>query len=221
MQRKEQKPVTSLFKNGIAIALGLVGTFLLFLVLPITQQINDSFGADSTVREAPVVITPPPPDFIEEEPPPEEPEPEPEPEPIELNTEALSLDQLNLDGSSLGGGKAIGIDISSMLAKATQQVGDDIMDSGMLDSQPKPIFQTPPRYPNELRKEKKKGQVYLVFVVNKNGRVENPSAKRATHPAFEKAAIDAVKQWKFEPATRDGKAVAAKMSIPITFSPSS
>lgn len=218
--KKNDNSAIQVLKAAVPLLLGLLGTFLLFMVLPITQRINDRMGADSTLRDAPVVVTPPPPDMIEEEPPPEDPEPEEPPEMVELDTPNLSLDQLNLDAAAGGlGGASFGADISSLIAKATQQVGQDIFDSGMLDSQPKPIFQSPPRYPNELRSEKKKGQVNVVFVVNKNGKVENPVAKRATHPAFEKAAIDAIRQWKFEPATRGGEAVSAKMSIPITFNP--
>jgi protein TonB len=218
MQRKNS-PATHILKAAVPLLLGLLGTLLLFMVLPITQRINERMGEDSTVRAAPVVVTPPPPEMIEEEPPPEDPEPEEPPEMVELDTN-LSLDQLNLDATAGNlGGASFGADISSLIAKATQQVGQDIFDSGMLDSRPKPIFQSPPRYPNELRSERKKGQVYVVFVVNKNGRVENPVAKRATHPAFEKAAIDAIRQWKFEPATRGGEAVSAKMSQPITFNP--
>jgi len=220
MNRDSNNPIVKVLKAGLPLILALLGVFLLFMVLPVTQRINERMGQDSTVRDAPVVVTPPPPEFLEEEPPPEDPEPEEPPEMVELDTPNLSLDQLNLDATAGSfGGAAFGTDISSLMAKAAQQVGQDIFDAGALDSRPKPVFQSPPRYPNELRREKKKGQVYVIFVVNANGRVEDPVVKRATHPAFEKAALDAIRQWKFEPATRGGEAVAAKMSIPITFNP--
>ena len=41
--------------------------------------------------------------------------------------------------------------------------------------------------------------------------------EKSTDPAFDQAAIDAVKQWKFEPGTRNGEKVQFKLRIPITF----
>jgi protein TonB len=37
------------------------------------------------------------------------------------------------------------------------------------------------------------------------------------YPGFEQAAIEAVKQWKFTPGTRNGKPVTATVMIPLEF----
>jgi protein TonB len=63
------------------------------------------------------------------------------------------------------------------------------------------------------------GNVVVCFVVGKDGRVSNPRIEQSSDPAFEKPALDAVKQWKFEPGVRAGQKVQFKMRIPIKFSP--
>ena len=44
--------------------------------------------------------------------------------------------------------------------------------------------------------------------------------EKSTNPSFDRPAIEAVRQWKFEPGTRNGERVAFKMRVPITFSAS-
>src|SRR5262249_44382328 len=50
------------------------------------------------------------------------------------------------------------------------------------------------------------GTVRVVFVVDREGHVVNPQVESSTDPAFEKPALDAVKQWRFEAGTRRGRA---------------
>lgn len=94
---------------------------------------------------------------------------------------------------------------------------DDILSSADLDQRPRPIFQASPQYPLELRKQKVEGTVNVVFFVDKDGRVLNPSVENSTHPAFERPALEAVRQWRFDPGTRRGEKVSFKMRVPISF----
>jgi protein TonB len=96
---------------------------------------------------------------------------------------------------------------------------DELLSSAALSQQPRPVFQPAPNYPPELAKSKAKGKVNLVVLVDASGAVKTATVKHSTNPAFDRAAIDAVKKWKFEPALRDGQKVASKVSIPIVFSP--
>jgi len=57
----------------------------------------------------------------------------------------------------------------------------------------------------------------LIFVVDTKGRVTNPKIERSSDVAFEQPALEAVKQWRFEPGTRNGEKVSFKMRVPITF----
>jgi protein TonB len=95
---------------------------------------------------------------------------------------------------------------------------DGIFDIGELDEAARPVFQAAPVYPYELRKQKLEGIVYVVFIVDAGGRVQQPKIERSPNPGFDKPALDAVKQWRFEPAVRDGEKVASKLRVPIRFS---
>lgn len=101
---------------------------------------------------------------------------------------------------------------------------DEKLDSAFnlteIDQKPRAVFQAEPRYPAELRGKKVAGVVSVFFVVEPTGKVSRPKVERSTHPAFEKPALDAVKQWKFEPAIKGGQRVGCKMRVPIRFQPS-
>jgi protein TonB len=89
-----------------------------------------------------------------------------------------------------------------------------------LDQRPRAVFQSPPSYPAELRRRRVQGTVQIVFLVDTAGKVLDPKVERSSDPAFEKPALDAVRQWRFEAGTRNGHPVTFKLRIPITFSAS-
>jgi protein TonB len=86
-----------------------------------------------------------------------------------------------------------------------------------IDQKPRAVFQSPPSYPSEMRGKKVEGVVTLIFLVDASGKVTNPRIEKSTHPAFERPALDAVRQWKFEPAIKGGRRVGCKMRVPIRF----
>ena len=94
---------------------------------------------------------------------------------------------------------------------------EEIASIGDLDQRPQPIAQSSPMYPAELRRRRVEGTVSVVFLVDTEGRVTNPSVEKSTDPAFERAALEAVRRWRFEPGTRQGRKVQFKMRVPITF----
>ncbi|HXU12382.1 MAG TPA: energy transducer TonB [Candidatus Binatia bacterium] len=94
---------------------------------------------------------------------------------------------------------------------------DDILSTAELDQRPRAIFQATPQYPLELRKQKVEGTVNVVFFVDKDGKVTNPQVETSSHPAFERPALEAVRQWRFDPGTRKGEKVSFKMRVPISF----
>lgn len=56
-----------------------------------------------------------------------------------------------------------------------------------------------PVYPAALKEKKISGVVVLTVVVDEDGRVTEVSARPADNPEFATAAMDAVRQWRFEP----------------------
>jgi protein TonB len=96
---------------------------------------------------------------------------------------------------------------------------DDAFSLSEIDQKPRAIFQASPVYPPALRSVE--GVVTVIFIVTETGKVANPRVEKASRREFEKPAVDAIKQWKFEPAIKEGKRVACKMRAPIRFVPRS
>jgi protein TonB len=79
-------------------------------------------------------------------------------------------------------------------------------------------YQTKPRYPDSARREGIEGEALLRFQVLATGRVGTITvARSAGHPDLDRAAVDAVKTWLFEPARRGQEAVTVWVTLPVRF----
>lgn len=83
----------------------------------------------------------------------------------------------------------------------------------------KPVKSVAPKYPRELNKLGVRGTVLLRFVVDREGRVQNPEIVKSDHPGFETPALEAIRGWRFSPAIQDGKPVKSFVQLPLVFSP--
>ncbi len=81
----------------------------------------------------------------------------------------------------------------------------------------KPITRVEPKYPYPMRHYNISGEVLCCFIVDKNGDVKNAFAMASSHPVFTEAALEAVREWKFKPATINGVPVYARTELPIAF----
>ena len=214
---KTDHPAKSV-RHRLWVILGSAGlSLILFLILPLMQAITNPLKTDLTLQSvdtADVPPPPPPPDMKPEE------EKEEEPPPPELAEEAppLDLSQLELalnPGFSegwMGGDFVVKLNPASSQSDAL----DAVFSMADLDQKPRVIYQPGPVMDTAVRK-KAPGTVYILFIVDQRGRVENPVVQQSTDPVFEKAALAAVKQWKFEPGRRSGQAVRFRMRVPVTF----
>ena len=82
---------------------------------------------------------------------------------------------------------------------------------------PRAIFRPDPEYSEEARKAKYQGTVVLECVVGPDGRVHAAKVSRSLGMGLDEKAIEAVKNWKFEPARKDGQAVSVLVSIEVNF----
>ena len=196
-------------------------TLALFLLLPIIQDIGKTEQKQKKFVEAGMVDDPPEMEDVEEE---EPDEPEEEPEPPQLNELDQPLDLSQLELALNQGGVGGGWMRSDLAAQLNNLAGGDANgDEGIsfeVDQKPRAVYQPSPQLNAALR-EKAPATVYVLFVVNKAGRVENPIVQRSTDPSFERSAVSAVRKWKFEPGKRGGRAVSYRMRVPITFPKSS
>jgi len=86
-----------------------------------------------------------------------------------------------------------------------------------LDQRPKVVSQDSPVYPRALKEDGLTGQAEIEFVVNSEGKVLFPRIVSATHEDFGWAAAIAVAQWRFQPPTKNGQKVDARMTVPVLF----
>jgi protein TonB len=74
-----------------------------------------------------------------------------------------------------------------------------------------------PMYPSELKQKKIEGEAVVDLCIEPDGKVRVAVIKSATHPKFGEAALEAVKQWRFSPAIKDGKPVRVRTLAPFSF----
>src|SRR6266550_3126439 len=88
--------------------------------------------------------------------------------------------------------------------------------SGKTVIEPKLISSTRPVYPPQARQSNIEGDVLVAAEIDATGRVV--AAKATAGPLFlRQAAIDAVWNWKYEPAKIDGKPASSQVSLRIQF----
>ena len=84
-------------------------------------------------------------------------------------------------------------------------------------SAPKALYAPDPEYSEEARKAKYQGTVVLWLVVDASGRPQQIRVQRALGMGLDEKAIEAVKQWKFDPARKDGQAVPVMINVEVNF----
>lgn len=76
----------------------------------------------------------------------------------------------------------------------------------------------PPAYPPMSRRRGEQGEVLLLVSVSVEGRPEHVEIRRSSgHQRLDEAALRAVRQWRFVPARRGDRPVAANVVVPIEF----
>lgn len=201
--------------GGIAFALGL------FLLLPLVQVISETPPPDLDLRVMSTADVPPPPPPPEEEPEQEEEQQQEKPPQLEEDSQPLDLSQLELalnpgvSEGAMGGDFAIKLNALGAAGAGGDNV-DSLFSLADLDQKPRVVHQPGPVLDAAARR-KTPGTVHILFVVDEQGRVENPVVQKSTDPVFERPALSAVRQWRFEPGKRNGKPVRFRMRVPVTF----
>lgn len=73
-------------------------------------------------------------------------------------------------------------------------------------------------YPEQCKQAGIEGRVFLSFIVNKDGNIENPEVVRGIDESCDQAAIEALKKYaNFEPGMQNGKPVPTQFSLSILF----
>ena len=74
------------------------------------------------------------------------------------------------------------------------------------------------KYPNIAKQMGMQGVVYIGFVVNPEGKVEDPKILKSVAKILDEEALRVVeKEIEFEPGYQEGKAVSVRFVLPIKF----
>jgi periplasmic protein TonB len=96
-------------------------------------------------------------------------------------------------------------------------VGGGVFRVGGGVSAPKALYAPDPEYSEEARKAKYQGTCVLWLIVGPDGHPRDIRIARSLGLGLDEKAIEAVKQWKFEPAMKDGKPVAVQINVEVDF----
>jgi len=86
-------------------------------------------------------------------------------------------------------------------------------------SQPMATRKVDPAYPMQLMRENVHGTVILYAVIHADGSVGNVRILRGVDERLDRFATEAVQQWKFEPAIKNGSPVDVEATFQIPFRP--
>ena len=102
-------------------------------------------------------------------------------------------------------------------AKGAPAPPSDVLKVGGDVKEPVLVNRVTPAYPEESRKNNVQGNVVLSAVVDEKGAVSKVEAVESPAPDLTKAAIEAVKQWTYKPATKKGKPVKVQLTVTVSF----
>ena len=82
---------------------------------------------------------------------------------------------------------------------------------------PEKITAPQPQYTEMARKARIQGVVIVQAIIDKQGEVTNVKVLKGLPMGLDQAAVDAVKRWRFEPATLNGKPVSVYYNLTVNF----
>ena len=84
-------------------------------------------------------------------------------------------------------------------------------------SGPVPLRKIDPKYPPQLRAGNVEGEVLLYAIIRKDGSVDSIQLVQGVEPILNANAMEALAQWKFQPAEKYGKPVDLEAVVHIPF----
>lgn len=196
--------------SALSAVAGTLGVLALVVLMNAgTSLSTDDGGAAVTTFE--VAAPPPPP------PKPDKPRPRRKPKPKKSQPPAPIVGA-NLGGLAFG---LEGLGDAALAAGGDDLLGDAedvVMTEASVDEPPKPLHRTPPEYPERARKKGVTGRVLLSLLIDTAGAVQEVRVTESQPPGvFDEAAKAAVRAWRFQPARYEGRAVAIRVTLPLSF----
>jgi TonB family protein len=114
-------------------------------------------------------------------------------------------------------GLAATIGTASMLTAQTQSAPEAVEKVGSGVKPPRVIYSPEPPFSKKARAARYQGVSTLSLVVGADGIPRNIKVVNPLGMGLDEKAVEAVSTWKFQPATKDGKAVAVQIAVELDF----
>lgn len=82
---------------------------------------------------------------------------------------------------------------------------------------PKATYTPEPEFTDEARRSGFQGVVVLGVLIDKKGQVSRIRIEKPLGKGLDQQAVESVKTWRFNPATKDGESVAVEMKVEVSF----
>ena len=82
---------------------------------------------------------------------------------------------------------------------------------------PKVLQKSEPEYTKDAKAARIQGPVVLTLTVGDDGVARDIQVKQSLDPGLDANAISSIQGWKFQPASKDGKAVSVIATIEVNF----
>ncbi|WP_440999674.1 energy transducer TonB [Fodinibius sp. SL11] len=196
----------------IFLQLGMVAVLLIFITAMKVEFVSEKQDVDLTQEQEVVEMEEVTQTKQEEKPP-----PPPRPQvPVEVpNDEIVEDQEINIDAD---------INMDEPLPEPEEPAEEEEEEDFFVAVENMPELkgglgelQKQINYPDMARKAGIEGRVIIQFIVNEQGRVENPRVIRGIGGGCDKEALRVVKQAEFEPGRQRGNPVRVQYSLPITF----
>ncbi|MDX2000684.1 MAG: energy transducer TonB [Thermoanaerobaculia bacterium] len=79
------------------------------------------------------------------------------------------------------------------------------------------LHRVPPRYTVAARYGRLTGTVVLELVIDEQGRLRSPKVRKSLDSGLDFAALESIRQWRFQPATLKGEPIAVYYVVTIQF----
>lgn len=140
--------------------------------------------------------------------------PETVPQPL-AQPEAPASDDAGVVGGVVGG--VPGGVPGGVLGGTGPAGGGEILRVGGEVKAPLLLQKIDPTYPEAARKARMEGVVILEAIITASGSVEDVRVLKSVNPLLDASGVRAVQQWRYRPATLNGRAVRVYLTVTITF----
>lgn len=138
---------------------------------------------------------------------------------VQGQTSKVSLSQVKSGSVQVGGGfgDRNNRSTTSVVDPGGSVNGDRVFKVGGGVSPPSLIYKVDPEYTEQARAANYQGVVVLYVEIGPDGTASNFKVLRSLGLGLDEKAIEAVKQWKFRPAQKDGQPVTVAATIEVNF----